>query len=82
MAPCGSRHWTIQLPPGNNARLASSEPPLSLPDITRDNLTFTQAATMAVRGVGPDGVAGTDDDVDTFLEAFPNVVARLQALRT
>src|SRR5262249_21808679 len=60
---------TIKLPLGQdqvegvNPKTGMNDDPLSLPKVMRDGQEIKQPKTMPVKGVGPDGVPGTGDDV-------------------
>ena len=49
---------TIELPPGEDLVLGTTDDPLALPELT----TGLQPVTLPVLSVGPDGEPGTDDD--------------------
>ena len=53
---------TINLPPGDDAVVGTADDPLSLPN-TKDG---PEPPTKSVMGVGPDGKAGTPDDVNNL----------------
>ena len=63
---------TIELPPGPDGIPGpapgggESDDPLSLPDLVRDGEAQPQPATLPVRGLGLDEIAGTEDDVEIF----------------
>ena len=47
---------------GFNPTTGKNDDPLALAELLRDGQKVTQPETMAVRGVGPDGEPGTEDD--------------------
>jgi hypothetical protein len=55
----------VDLPLGRDG-IPSSDDPLGLPEISRNGETILQPLSMDVRGVGPDGAPGTEDDVASF----------------
>lgn len=60
---------TVHLPPGDDRDLGTDDDPLALPVIVRNGVEQPQPSTMDVRGVGLDGVPGTEDDTDSFAPA-------------
>ena len=53
----------LKLPPGADLLPGTADDPLALPELERDGQVITQPLIADIRGIGPDGVANTDDDV-------------------
>ena len=59
----------LKLPPGADLELGTLDDPLALPQIEREGQVMTQPLEAVVRGIGPDALPDTSDDVDELAPA-------------